>query len=122
MEKTLKILLVEDEVLIAASLEAELMLAGYAVCFRVGTGEDAILSAERHQPDAVLMDIRLAGKLDGIEAAERIQESLNIPILFMTGYLESALKERAMGLNPLGFLTKPVRMRDIQKALSTLSG
>jgi len=122
MEQTLQILLVEDEVLIAASLEAELMLAGHAVCSRVGTGEDAILSAEKHQPHVILMDIMLAGKLDGIEAAKRIRASLNIPVLFMTGFLENALRDRAMELNPLGFLTKPVKMRDIQKALSTLSG
>lgn len=122
MEKTLQILIVEDEVLIAECLEIELTLTGHTVCSRVGTGEEAVEAAERHHPDVILMDIRLAGALDGIETAKKIQESLDIPVLFMTSYLESALRERAMKLNPLGYLIKPVKMQDIQKALSTLFG
>jgi CheY-like chemotaxis protein len=122
MKKARKILIVEDEIVIAECLELELTMSGHTVCSCVVTGEDAIVAAEREHPDVILMDIRLAGEIDGIEAAKRIQALLGIPIVFMTGYLEDTIRGRAMELNPLTFLTKPVKLRDIQKALAALSG
>ena len=121
MTKPLHVLVVEDEVIIAMCLELELQRAGYAVCQSVESGEDAIRAAAEHHPDVILMDIRLAGELDGIETAQQIQTSADIPIIFMTGYPDNDVKTRANELHPLGFFIKPVGMQDIQAAISSLS-
>lgn len=122
MESTvLRFLVVEDEVITAMCLEMELKRAGYTVCQRVVSGEEAVASAVQHRPDVVLMDIRLAGKLDGIEAAQEIQTATGIPVIFMTGYPDDAVIARANQLNPLGFFIKPVKIHNIQAVLETLA-
>lgn len=80
----LSVLLVEDEVLIALSLEYDLKKAGYSVLGRASCSEDAINCFKRTDPDLVLMDIRLAGSIDGIETAEEIKALKDIPVIFMT--------------------------------------
>ncbi|MBD3305915.1 response regulator, partial [candidate division KSB3 bacterium] len=86
MNRPFRILLVEDEVMIAMGLELELKRAGYPECQRVVSGEEALVRVAQEPPDLILMDIRLAGKLDGIETARQIQAQTDIPIIFMTGY------------------------------------
>ena len=121
MRTPLRVVVAEDEVIIAMCLELELNQAGYVVCQCIESGEEAILAAAEHQPDVMLMDIRLAGELDGIEAARQIQASAAIPVIFMTGYPDDDVKKRAHELHPLGFFVKPVRMQDIQSAIGSLS-
>ena len=122
MKKTaFRFLVVEDEVMAAMCLEMELKRVGYAVCQRVVSGEEAIVSAAQQRPDVVLMDIRLAGELDGIEAAQQIQAAAGIPVIFMTAYPDDNTLERANRLNPLGFFIKPVKIRDIQTVLGLLA-
>lgn len=108
MTQAQKVLIVEDEVIIAMCLQMELERAGYEVSQNVLTGEEAVKFARQNPPDVILMDIRLAGKIDGIEAARQIQASGPIPIIFMTGYPDKAIEERARSLNPLGFFIKPI--------------
>lgn len=115
-----RILIVEDEVMIAMCLEMELKRAGYIVCQRVATGEDAVSIALRESPDVILMDIRLAGEIDGIEAVQQIQACTAIPIIFMTGYPDKAVEERANMLHPLGFFIKPVRISTVQPLIDSL--
>ncbi len=115
-----RILLVEDEVVIARCLAVELERAGYVVCGRVTKGEAAIAAVKKDRPDVILMDIRLAGDLDGVETARRILSSAPIPIIFMTGYSDSEVVDRAKGLNPLGFLFKPIRVERIESLLESL--
>ena len=122
MARLLRILIVEDEVIIAMCLEMELKHAGYTVCQRVIRGEDAVRIALRESPDCVLMDIRLAGDIDGIDAAQQIQAQTTIPIIFMTGYPDKAVEERAKALNPLGFFIKPVRVLTLKPLLDSLQG
>ena len=120
MTKPLRFLVVEDEILIAMGLELELKKAGFAVCKRVTSGEEAIIAAGQEHPDVILMDIRLAGALDGIEAAQQIQSVSPTPIIFMTGYSDKDEIERAQQQQPLGLFIKPIRIQDIQSVVASI--
>jgi CheY-like chemotaxis protein len=108
--KQVRILIVEDDLLIALCMVAELKAAGCIVCGQVTTGESAMEAAAQEKPDIILMDIRLAGKMDGIEAAEHIRKFSLVPIIFATGYEDPDTEERSKKVAPLAFLTKPVSM------------
>jgi CheY-like chemotaxis protein len=114
-----KLLLVEDEFLIAALLRRNLMLVGYDVCELVSTGEEAVERAEQEQPDFILMDVRLGGKMDGIEAAREIHQRFQIPIIFMTGYSDKERVAQIKELNPLAYLVKPVTPDDIKPIIDS---
>ncbi|MGE5498402.1 MAG: response regulator [Syntrophothermus sp.] len=120
MAEIKNILIVEDETVIALSLRILLMKAGYIINGIFARGEQAVKAALENRPDLVLMDIRLAGDMDGIEAAKQIAEHTNSPILFMTAYSDPEVREKAMELKPLGFLQKPVKLTDIEQSLKTL--
>ena len=94
MEKA-KILIVEDEAIIAMEIENQLQGLGYEVTSIVDTGEKAIKKAEEDKPDLMLMDIRIKGEMDGIEAAEEIRNRFGIPVVFSTAYLDEERIERA---------------------------
>ena len=113
----IKILLVEDEAIIARYLSMELELEGYEVCGYVGSGEEAVEMARSENPDLILMDIHLSGKMDGIDATEEIQRFKNIPVIFMTGYSRLEYTERARKLNPLGYFNKPLEVENIKPLL-----
>jgi DNA-binding response OmpR family regulator len=114
MADPIRILVVEDEVLTAMMMQAQLKKAGYSISRHVTTGENAILSAKEDPPDLILMDIRLAGKIDGVEAAAAINAEREIPVIFVTGYDEKIVRERAGTLKPLAFMVKPVTMRELE--------
>ena len=117
-----KVLIVEDESLIALQLEIKLSKMGYDICQLTASGEDAIRAAQEEQPDIILMDIRLVGAMDGIEAARQIGQFSSIPVIFTTGYPDIKLRERAMLLNPSAFLIKPIEIQAIEKVIrSTLN-
>jgi CheY-like chemotaxis protein len=114
------ILLVEDEAIIALDLGWKLEEAGYRVIGTAATGEEAVARTLREHPDVVLMDHHLAGKIDGIEAALRIRERDDVPIIFMTGYsLDDVFRERVRPIAPAACLNKPV---DFGQLLKTLAG
>ena len=108
-----RILIVEDEVLVAQDAKECLEGLGYCVLPIVATGQEAIKTAESEEPDAVLMDIRLRGEMDGIEAAERIQSSYHIPVVFLTAYADDELLRRAKALAPAGYIVKPFAEREL---------
>jgi putative nucleotidyltransferase with HDIG domain len=113
----LRVLLVEDEALIAKDIENKLKrmghdLAGYAI-----TGNAAVDVAQQNQPDLVLMDIRLRGAMDGITAAGLIREKLDIPIIFVTAYAENETLQRAKTTEPYGYIVKPVDSRELSIAI-----
>jgi DNA-binding NarL/FixJ family response regulator len=110
-----RILIVEDEAVAAMALERMLQDMGYDVLGSVPTGEEAIERAARDHPDIVAMDIRLAGKMDGIDAATKIQDSTGAQIIFMTGYDDEETKRRAMALRPLGLMSKPIDKEAFEK-------
>ena len=116
------LLVVEDEAMTAWLLSQSLQHMGYTVCGPVATGEAAVQAAADEQPDVVLMDIRLAGPMDGIEAAERIAAQREVSIIFMTGYSDQETKSRALALHPAAYLVKPVTPEHIVPVLEALFG
>ncbi|MFP4375361.1 MAG: response regulator [Spirochaetaceae bacterium] len=114
----LRIIIVEDEAFVAMWLEQELTQSGFAVLGRVATGEAAVELAAEVRPEACLFDIRLAGDLDGIDAARRVRQFCDAKIIFMTGYPDSAIESRARELHPTAYLVKPVKIRQLQRVLS----
>jgi len=116
--KKKRIMIVEDEELIAYSLEIKLNKIGYNVCKITNTGEDAVASFENSKPDIILMDIMLSGPIDGIETARQIQAISEIPIIFSTGYLDKSTKERAKGIKYAEYFIKPVNTADLITAIN----
>ena len=114
---TLRILIVEDELIIAALLKFGLVKAGFGVCGMVTSGEQAIQTTQKENPDVILMDIHLLGQIDGIEAAYQISTFSKARIIFTTGYSDLGQKERAMAENPAAYLVKPVDVRQIAVSL-----
>lgn len=104
---TKRIMVVEDDVIIASLIESRLKKIGYAVTGIFDCGEEAITGATEHQPDLVLMDIRLRGDIDGIDAAGEITSRLGIPCVFLTSYSDRDTIERAKATKPEGFILKP---------------
>lgn len=113
----MRLLIVEDEAITALHLEAVLTGLGHEVCALEATGEGAIASAEAHRPDLVLMDVRLAGKLDGIAAAERIRRAFGIPSLLVTAFADPRTQERARDAEALGTISKPYTNRQIEQTI-----
>src|SRR6056297_2903323 len=112
-ERTEKILIVEDERIIALDLKKRLERFGFVSPEIVSNGEDAITSAEGTRPDIILMDIMLGGEIDGIEAAKHIKEHLNIPVIFLTAYSNENTLERAKEAEPYGYILKPFKEREL---------
>jgi|GEM_PF-4211221 len=102
------ILVVEDDAMTANHVQELLTANGHHVCDLAASSEDAIDKAIRLKPDMILMDIDLQGDTDGIEAAQQIRKHLDIPIVFLTGYYDKTLVERAKNINPLAYLVKPL--------------
>ncbi len=113
MEST-RILIVEDETIVALEIKGRLDSLGYTVIAVVSNGKKAIKKAETERPDLVLMDMRLEGDMDGIEAASIICSRFDIPTIFLTAYLDDEHLERAKLANPYGYLLKPVQERELK--------
>lgn len=103
----LRILIVEDEWFIAIESEAVLRDAGFAVVGIAVSADEAVAMAERHAPDLVLMDIRLIGARDGVDAAREIRSRFGIASLFATAHSEEAVRREAEAASPAGWLAKP---------------
>ena len=115
-----KVLLVEDDFILALVHRKYLEKIGCEIVDSVTNGGDAILSAHKNLPDFILMDIRLEGEMDGIEAAIEIQKEINIPVIYVTGNSESSVLERAQATNMKGFLIKPLHMEGLKKIIDSL--
>lgn len=112
------ILIVEDDGLIALSLMQLLQKSGFDVPDPVVSGEEAIDYVRTSLPDLVLMDIRLAGKIDGIEASRQIRKHSCIPIIFLTACYEMNLLARAEEVSPSDFIVKPFIEKDLLSAIT----
>lgn len=108
-----RIMLVEDEEIIASNLRDMLEYLGYVVPCISLSAEDAILKADLFYPDLVLMDVVLRGKRDGIEAADVIRERFNVPVIFLSAYSDEEILERAKKTEPYGYLSKPFKVEDL---------
>ena len=110
-----RILLVEDDALVARTLSEALSHLGYKVCGHAYSGIGAVLMAERLKPDLVAMDIHLSGDVDGIEAAERMQANWDIPVLFISGRADAKTRLRAEAIG--GFVPKPYTEAELSAGL-----
>jgi len=112
-----KIMVVEDEAVIAMRLQQMLTTMGYNVVGVSYSGEEALENARRFRPDLILMDIMLPGKLDGIKVAEMVRSELDIPVIFLTAFSENKIIERAKKVEPFGYILKPFRNSEIKAAI-----
>jgi DNA-binding NarL/FixJ family response regulator len=110
-------LIVEDETLIAEELKARLSLLGFSVIAAVDTGEEGIAIATRERPDVVLMDIRLKGKKDGVQATEEIRRQVDVPVVYLTAYSDRQTVDRAKQTEYDGFILKPFRAGELQSTI-----
>jgi two-component system, response regulator PdtaR len=115
-----RILVVEDEAIVALSLCIQLKQAGYDTLPPAATGEQAIKLVREQNPDAVLMDINLANSMNGIEAGQSIRSFSSIPIIFTSGYGNEDLKQQALKLQPAEYLVKPLSFHRLHQLLSAL--
>jgi len=114
---TKKILIVEDEGLVAEDIETTLANLGYEIVGVVMSGEKAVVKATEIKPDLVLMDIGLRGYMDGIDAAKKIHDRLKIPVLYLTAYGDDKTIKRAREAGPFGILSKPFDAEDLSMAI-----
>jgi len=113
----IRILIVEDESLVARDIENMAVSQGYEVCGIASTGDQAIEMAAESQPDLVLMDVVIKGSLDGISAAEKIWESYRIPIIYVTAYADEHTLKRARLTEAFGYILKPFDERELKIAI-----
>jgi putative two-component system response regulator len=113
MMDKLKIFILEDELITAESIKVSLTRSGYAVTGIAGSGEAALKELEKNPPHLVLVDIRLKGNMDGIEAARHITGRFGIPVIYLTAFADSEILERAKLTESYGYLIKPFDDREL---------
>jgi len=116
-----RILVVEDEAIVAMSLCLQLRQAGHEPLQPAATGEQAIKSAMEHKPDAILMDINLARGMNGVEAGHSIRHFSAVPIIFISGYTNENLIRQALTLQPAEYLVKPLSFHRLKVLLAELT-
>lgn len=114
-----RVLVVEDEVIVARDIQAQIEELGYIAVGHATSGEEAMVLAAELLPDVVLMDINIVGQIDGIDAALMIREACSIPVIFLTAYASPEILARAKLAEPLGYLLKPFAERELQAVLET---
>ncbi|MCB0331278.1 MAG: response regulator, partial [Bdellovibrionales bacterium] len=112
-----RILVVEDEAIVALDIEEELIKSGYQVTSVVDTGEDAIAAAEKEKPNLVLMDIVLSGDMDGVQAAAHIQDRYQLPVIYLTAHADEATLQKARVTTPYGYILKPFQESELKPAI-----
>ena len=108
------ILIVEDENIVAKSIQNQLKRLGYATPIMVSSGEESIVKVQEIRPNLVLMDISLAGEMNGIQAAEQIHIRFDIPIVYLTAYADEETIQQAKLTEAFGYLIKPFSVRELQ--------
>lgn len=114
--KTKKVLIVEDDMIISLVIENMVKELGHTVVGKASSGQDAIDLALEHQPDLILMDIRLKGEMDGIEAVTAIREQINTSVIYLTGNSDRVNYDRAKETEFIDLITKPFTIADLTKS------
>jgi PAS domain S-box-containing protein len=114
-----RVLIVEDEFILAINLQESLESLGYTVLDIADSAAAAIEKASQLSPNLILMDIRLRGEMDGIQAAEYIWNHLQIPIIYITGHSDKSTVERATLTSPFGYILKPIKEQELYVAITT---
>lgn len=117
MDTPIKILIVEDEMIIAANISLQLSTLGYDVVGIVPRAEDALTCVKKDQPDIVLMDINLKGNLDGIDTVKLIKEHYDVAVIYLTANADEVHFNRAKSTHPHAFISKPFKKLDLQRAI-----
>jgi DNA-binding LytR/AlgR family response regulator len=117
MENNIKILIVEDEMIIAANISLQLKNLGYDVTSIISRGEEVLLDIEKNMPNIILMDINLKGDLDGVDIVHLIQKKHTIPVIYITANADEVNFNRAKQTHPYAFISKPFKKIDLQHAL-----
>src|SRR5512139_2167279 len=108
-----KILVVEDERIVAKDISRRLEKLGYTVVATASSGAEAIRKAREIHPDLILMDVQLKGDMDGIDAAQQIRADADIPVIYLTAYADQNTLQRAKITEPFGYIVKPFDERDL---------
>ncbi len=115
-------MIVEDEMIIGANISLQLSKLGYEVTGIESRGEEAISHVKQNRPDIVLMDIQLKGELDGIDTVIKIQQEIDMPVIYLTANADGENFERAKSTNPYAFISKPFKKLDLQNAIELTMG
>ena len=121
MERKIRILIVEDDMIIAANLSLQLTKLGYEITGIESRGEEAIYHAKVNSPDIILMDVNLKGDLDGVETVRFIQRTRNIPIVYLTANNDEATFIRAKSTHPHAFISKPFNKLNLQRTIALVA-
>ena len=113
------ILIVEDERIVAEDIKSTLLELGYGVCGIAPSGQKALATIERRDPDLVLMDIVLQGELNGIETTEKLQGTTDVPVVYLSAYGDNSTIERAKKTTPFGYIMKPFEDNELRSAIET---
>lgn len=117
-----KVQIVEDEAVTAMLFEKVLTRYGFSVGEIASTGEDAVAAARRDNPQSILMDIRLIGDMDGIDAAREIRTFSSCLIIFVTGYSDDLIRDRALAISNTRFFIKPVDFKELASTIEEAVG
>jgi len=112
-----KIMIVEDEALLAADLRNQLEIIGYHITAIASSSEKALKRIDESPPDLILMDIQLKGNVDGIETAQKIKIRYGIPVIYLTAYADESFLDRAKITEPFGYMIKPVESRELHSII-----
>jgi CheY-like chemotaxis protein len=112
-----RVLIVEDEFILQMMIEKMLQRMGHEVVGKAKSGEMALELVEVHQPDIILMDIKIIGDYDGIDTVLKIRAFSDAPVLYLTGNSSPEIAERAAATKPMNFLTKPFEFHDLKHAI-----
>lgn len=112
--RSTRVLIVEDERIVAMGLRRQLTALGYDVVGQVATGEEAVRVAGELHPDLVLMDVRLEGVMDGVQAAAEIRERFHLPVVYLSAFSNRDILDRAKVTEPCGYILKPYEDRELQ--------
>lgn len=118
MRNPTRILIVEDDMIIAANISLQLSNLGYEVTGIETRGEDAVNHALENHPDIILMDINLKGKIDGIEAAKAIKKTWDVPLVYLTANTDDASFQKAKETHPFAFISKPFNKLNLERTIA----
>ncbi|MCK5163599.1 MAG: response regulator [Desulfobacula sp.] len=115
--KKAKILIVEDERIVALAIEEALVSMGYQICGNVAAGNSALEMIPAVSPDLVMMDIKIKGSMDGIETAQHLRKQFDIPVVFLTAFSDETILDQAKLVQPAGYVLKPFKFNELKSVV-----
>lgn len=110
----IRIIIAEDEQIVAKDIGRRLEKLGYQVIARLKTGQEVLEKAAEEETDLVLMDVKLDGEMDGVETAEKLRELYDVRVIYLTAYADKLTMSRIRKTHPYGYILKPYTVRDLQ--------